>query len=221
MNAEGTGPASFSEALSSCVVSLYNPILQKSVQFRGNCGCFIPPSKLNRSWCAAVYVSTTTGSGEHIHIVDLDHVEAKQRSNGNSQDTPKQEEETQILTLSECESPLLKCSSSIPVLHRYLGVFPPVAVPGSMIASYESNGLSRLVHLSCTGQLNIVDSVTAAVVDSASICDDLIISSSFDNGRTLPNREDGAITPASVVFLTSAKSKLLRVIPDILSSKEV
>jgi hypothetical protein len=184
--------------LSSCVVSFYNPSLKKTAQFYGTSACFIPPSKSNRNWGAAVYVTTVTGSLESVYIIDLQSIAASEGSAPSS--VP-----IQLLNeLRDSETPVVSMSVVLPVTQRYLGVLPPSALCGTLVSAYDSNNGMRLCVLTCTGQMHVVDANSASILSSVGVSDELIVSSYLDVSN---------LSKPALVFLSGNKGKLVKILP--------
>lgn len=189
-------PASHSEALSSCMVSLYHPASRRSVQYQGTCGCFLRGAAGDEEGSdplVAIYVSTPTSRGEQVYCVDLSKSEAVEHKN-----LP-----VEAKNLSE-QGEAVVWSAALPAMQLPLGALPSTAVPGSLIAPFTEGALGRLVVLTSVGVMFVLSASDGGIIKTSSVSEEYIVSSDFH--LSAPDRP-------TLYFLTGLAGRIVRIPP--------
>jgi hypothetical protein len=172
LNAEGA-PASHSEAVASCVVTLYHARTHRSVQYKGTCGTFLPnpnaAGDTSSDPLVAVFVSTSTNRGEFVYCVDLGKSGAAEHS------LPLEPTDLSAVVAGAGEE--VCWSAALPVMQLHLGALPSSAVPGSMAGFFLEDGEERVVVLSSVGALFTLSGKSGEVLKSSSASEEFIVSS--------------------------------------------
>jgi hypothetical protein len=180
MGPNGSAPATYEQALSGCRVTLYHASSKRHLQLAATCGCFLPQEGKGESSqdpSVAVYVHSLKSDQEgRIFVLDLNNATPQFLSTLSP-------ESIDLEILSNLESStfiswLLPLESQLSPRAEDSNL-SPFTVPGFSIASYFYQSERRICLLMNTGRLVIVSTSHKSILNSASMCNEGVVASTF------------------------------------------
>lgn len=209
----------YSEAITSSIVSIFHPATHRYDQFYGSGACLVSDHAAESAdpnhQFLIIYEATSTGRGDKIFCVSLDYLSSTTtptttqptslpvKSLSNLLQSTDQETSMQI---SSC----IKWSMTLQLSQVHLGVIPSTAISGillfSWIPSSSSSDTSPVIGiLSPFGEFFTVNSSNGEILRSNILSNDIICSSGYQKGE-----EETSSGPV-MYFLTGHEGKLFRI----------